>query len=919
MSLYIPKKEATLDENLNITFYPSLAKHVFFLEDAKYLLCKNGYLSYKDENFYLDMEKSNAQELKITDGFKVLINGSYLNYHNNKLSLSFGGDYVLFAKDLEKIYIHNRIGFIHKKFDSDYFYTSEIHDFLVDNNAILTGEIEIDLENKEIKNVILIDNKDLHQIISIQGNYFEWWFESLTTANHHPVFPHTFSKIKNNETLDIVYKCKDVLLLEQLLTGLRDPLFVNDKGESALMIAIKEGLTNTVNYLLETGINLVHFSQEGLSALDYAIIYKNFNAVQYLSESSGIKTLKRAVESNNYEIIYQIFSQFTKNKRSIPQDILEYVLENSPPVIANLFIRYDENIQDIYNYLGVDSSNYDFEEDLIDLIGEITDELILICVFTNYNKLLKHIIDKGTNMNLNVRGYGIERFVSDPSLIVKIIESKTGLRIEKEIPLYLEKNFRLIKEVSEGSFGTVTLELNNIDQKEYIIKKSKICENQDKYDETLVKEIFLMQKINETFPDLTSKLYGVMLSKHGDCVSLVLENSGISAENYINTIPKEERVSKFKQFFKPLLEKLQNLHSLGVSHDDLHIRNILVKDDIPVIIDYGFFNFYEIFPYKDNLSIDSQRPWIPPDKTNVSNEINYYYNFFSDYIKYKDLGYKTYNSDVFAVGQLMCYYLFENWIHTSFFSFNGKIINHSVNKFRYFTDLVPKDILPLLVGMLDLHSEKRFSVTEALNHEYFTGQIVETNYVKHGLKLNLKGYQVTEKVDMYLIERMFQTYKNCSVKVNTIVQKSQRLPPVKTSLNAAYNYTFLQLENIEQYSSYQTPLILSTSFFDYFNQTSSQKNINREVLNELVNKKLDFKPVTLFFFYIILKYRVEKINNQESFDFLIINFERFLLNVDFDFNIWNVISVIFWNATNSDSEIGNLDISNPEKIIALIS
>jgi len=918
MSLYISSINSIFDENLkksNISYDKK-----FSLEDGKYLKSEKGYLTIEGQDVFITEEKSKAIPVIITSNFKVSIDGFYLSYKDRKVCLSFDSN-VIFVQDMKKLYIRNKIGFINYGFEEGGEYYTRILDFLTDNNVIDKNKARIDLTNKEIKNIILMGNEDLHQIITYEGNYFEWWFESLSTPDNSTIFPKTFSKIQNNETLNIVYKCKDPLLLEQLVSGLRDPLFLNDKGESALMIAIKEGLTNTISYLLNTNLNLIHYSNEGFSTVDYAVMYKNFEAVKYIKKTPSIKTLKLAVETDDFPIVYQIFSEFKKLQKPIPEDIVQYVLENSNPKIANLILGYVENIEDINSYFHLYPEQYE-EEEYIKKIGrEITQELVLICVFNNRNEVLKYLIDEDANMNINIRGYAIERFITDPSLIVKIIQSKTMLKIEKELPLYSEENFTLTRKISDtGSFGTITLELNNIDQKEYIIKRSKLCADEREYDISISKEILLMQKINETFPNLTSKLYGVMFSNRRKCLSLLLENSGISFVDYIKTTPKDELRSKTKEFFKKLLIKLQNLQSLGVTHDDLHPQNILVKDEEPIIIDYGIFTFYEVFSYKQNLAgFSHHRPWIPIDRPTNFDKKQYKRNFASNFIAYENVQYKNYTSDVYAIGQLICYWLFPLWINSDFFSNNGELFAYENKQSVLFTKSVKDELLSsLLIKMLDVDCEKRFSVTEALNHEYFSGEIIESNYIYHNLNLSFENYQITPRVDMDLIEKMFQNYKSCSVKLNINIEQNKRLPLLSMSHNAIYNSLFLQFENTEKYSTDDVPLILSSSFFELSNHNTSKQEVIQEVLNELVNKKIDFKPVTLFFFYIILKYRVEKINGQESFDFLRINFERFLLNIDFDFNIWNVISVIFWNATNSDPEIGNLDLTNPEKIVSLI-
>jgi len=614
MSLYVISKQNIITPLLFLGSYPIPPDNVFSRED-NFLKVSDKYLSLNDGEFFLSLNKEDAIPITITEDHYIRINGLYLDYDYNerKLILSNNKD-IIFVRNLSELYIHNKIAFILNGIDEEdiVLYQDQVYEFLTNLGAI--GNLNLNLKTKTIENLILVGHSDLHQSLKYGGKTFEWWFESLKNAKLETIYPDTFSK---TETLSLVHKCKDPLLLEQLLSGMRDPFFENEYGESALMIAIKENLTNTANYLLRTSINFNHVSKNGNNALNYAVKYKNFNAVSKIYRNHEIKdwkkNIKLAVETNNYKIVKLIFNRYILEHEEIDEDLMNYVLEKSNPLIANLFIKYVDEIQDLETFLDIDEDDYETEEEAIPLIPSnmYNKDLIFVCVFNNLNIILKHLIENGIDINVSFRGYGIERFVTDFSLVIPIIEAKTGLKIEKEIPLYSEKNFRLVKKISEGTFGEITLEKNNIDNKEYVIKRSKDCKGKNIYDTTLSNEIIIMQKINELFPDLTSKLYGLMLSDSKNCISVVLEESGIRFYEYLTSLSEQKRKEEFKDFFKSLLTSLKQLQSLGIIHDDLHMNNVLVKNGNPVIIDYGICSFQEVFPFEENLFSLGDRPWIP--------------------------------------------------------------------------------------------------------------------------------------------------------------------------------------------------------------------------------------------------------------------------------------------------------------------
>jgi len=927
MSLYSLKNKVVLDEMFEPFPVYKIRQNCFIREGEFIKTQHNQYITYQNEQFSLTEDKSQAIEIDLEDDYIPCFKSMFITALEGKLYLSFEPD-LIFVNDLDELYISNKIGFVNNGFsESNKLILETDLDILLDSiNCKFYKNQKINLKNNCIDDLVLIGNSNLHQKTVSNGRFFEWWFESLTNVYGERINTDTFSKLTNNETLSMVWNCKDSMLLDQLISGMRDPNFLNEKRESALMIALNNNLTNTINHLVSTEINLENVSNEGYTALNYAIMKKNPEIVKKLANDTDIylgkNNLELAILSNDYEIFTEIFTKIKDDYKTIDENLINKVYEYSIPLIAVEVISYYEEIPDIYEHLSIDRDEYE-ENDIIPLLDNVEDkeELIITCVFGMNNILLRHLVEKKEDFNFKYKGYPIERFVTDPSLIVKIIEIKTGLNLENEVSIYSEDKFTLVEEISQGGFGKITLEKNNVDNKQYIIKKSISCQDNKLFDETFAKEFLFMKKINENFYKQTAEVYGLMLSKDKSCISIVLENLGDNFSYYIFSAYRDDLELKFKEFFRKLLQDLERLHSLGIRHDDLHPGNVLVENDVPKIIDYGISNFYEVFGLKKNSFPWNDRPQIPVDGISYK---KFQDHFASKYINFNQLGKKDYTSDVYAVGQLMCYWVLRQYLNSYFFSHEGKIYITSTKKDGSgdhfdLTDVFEEDLRPLLAGMLELDSNKRLSVTEVLNHQYFSGRNdLKSNFVEHGLNLKVPAYEITKKVDMDNLERMFNNYKSCSVKMNKKLPYNKRVfvKDKYRSLNSVYNSIFVQFESFSGYDDNNAPLMLSTCYFDLINHNSQNPVDQERAISDLVNKKLDFKPVTLFFFYIILKYKMTRLGNEELFDLFDKYFCFFLESVNFEFNIWNVVSVIFYFLTYGriDPQIGNLDLQNYEKI-----
>ncbi len=101
----------------------------------------------------------------------------------------------------------------------------------------------------------------------------------------------------------------------------------------------------------------------------------------------------------------------------------------------------------------------------------------------------------------------------------------------------------------------------------------------------LLEETIIMEQISKTpHPHIIGYL-GCRV-RRGRIISLLLERLDQTLMEYINE-PTFAQLDK-TEFVEALESAVAHLHSLGLAHNDINPYNIMVKDGMPVLIDFGF-------------------------------------------------------------------------------------------------------------------------------------------------------------------------------------------------------------------------------------------------------------------------------------------------------------------------------------------
>jgi serine/threonine protein kinase len=100
----------------------------------------------------------------------------------------------------------------------------------------------------------------------------------------------------------------------------------------------------------------------------------------------------------------------------------------------------------------------------------------------------------------------------------------------------------------------------------------------------LLDETLIMEQISKSpRPEIVS--YYACRVKRGRITAILSERLNQTLTQYVST-PDFKQLDKVK-FVEALESAVDYLHSLGLAHNDINPNNIMVKDGMPVLIDFG--------------------------------------------------------------------------------------------------------------------------------------------------------------------------------------------------------------------------------------------------------------------------------------------------------------------------------------------
>ena len=153
---------------------------------------------------------------------------------------------------------------------------------------------------------------------------------------------------------------------------------------------------------------------------------------------------------------------------------------------------------------------------------------------------------------------------------------------------------------------TLTIAPDELDDTSAFIKRPGLncyetMKGTDYIPRVLFDEALITEQISKTRHPNIVKYYGCRV-RRGRITAIVLERLDQTLTQYADT-PAFEQLDKAK-FFAALESAIDYLHSLGLAHNDINPGNIMVKDGLPILIDFGSCQ-----PYGKNLRSLGTKGW----------------------------------------------------------------------------------------------------------------------------------------------------------------------------------------------------------------------------------------------------------------------------------------------------------------------
>ncbi|GAU88797.1 hypothetical protein RvY_01431 [Ramazzottius varieornatus] len=158
-----------------------------------------------------------------------------------------------------------------------------------------------------------------------------------------------------------------------------------------------------------------------------------------------------------------------------------------------------------------------------------------------------------------------------------------------------EVRYNSCKELGSGAFGTVykCREIDDEAAETVAIKYIRITDAVDGIPQWALREIALLRRCSSRHPNIVSLVD--MYCRHVDrrCdIHLVLEYCDMDLKEYIRSVSRNNGVpglppGQIKEVLYQMLRGLDFLHILAVAHRDIKPQNVLVKNGIVKIADFG--------------------------------------------------------------------------------------------------------------------------------------------------------------------------------------------------------------------------------------------------------------------------------------------------------------------------------------------
>ena len=460
----------------------------------------------------------------------------------------------------------------------------------------------------------------------------------------------------------------------------------------------------------------------------------------------------------------------------------------------------------------------------------------------------------------------------------------------------LEDDFNLAKmdvKAKQGAYGAALKANFKSTGQPVILKNYLAYKKTDVINTDIIKEITLLQFLNQFQETKCVSFYGIAFSKDKNHMFLVLE----ALEKDLRAVSKQTLTpEQYKIIFYQILKAFNAIHIAGVVHNDIKLPNIMIKGEQIRIIDFGLAEYIGMGPTRELVS-----DYICTEVTKAPDASD------QSVFGYLPTNRKTYATDIYSIGATYIHLILKNYYKLKvkpdgIYEAGRQNLSPKISK------IIGPEGLDLLMKIMNPDTHLRWCAKEALGHPYFSGlpdfvpidrsivgggvdvfynktvQYNEDEYFKHQMelcyleeqhqtfmndKIPMKDITTNKNLAKYhyiLIDWIMQVFttRDLILGIDLLINSFQVINQNIEKINNKYSYSKLQLLSLTSVhlesavfrfidNDIKSYLHISGNVYDY--ETFAQFFRDDILLDN--NARIDLYPISVHIQYIFLKLQFE--------------------------------------------------------------
>ncbi|KAL4476184.1 hypothetical protein ABPG74_009917 [Tetrahymena malaccensis] len=317
-----------------------------------------------------------------------------------------------------------------------------------------------------------------------------------------------------------------------------------------------------------------------------------------------------------------------------------------------------------------------------------------------------NLINQQNGQNIQQQSFNFSKKISkyeqqnNPQLIYNLNYNNNNFELNNmgETKQFFDYKIYLQQKLGEGQYGKVCLCLDNKDQKYYACKMILIGNHED-----VLKEMYVAQQIKG---DYICKLYFAGISQKYLYLMTEYCPQGTLSDYIRQTKLSLNQIMMI--FFQIIYGYYQSLYKQNIIHRDIKLENILMKEDIPKITDFGFGKFLDDV----NLSIEHSYKCTPL--------------YAAPQIYCEDTNKYSYKADIYSLGVLL-YQMTNNLQNPNQIQSEMRLLKfHQSNRINgiektlvFQSQTLDKKIKELIYKMMKYNEDDRISIEQLVNETQY--------------------------------------------------------------------------------------------------------------------------------------------------------------------------------------------------------